>query len=125
MTRRSQIATVATFLTALVLPLVLLVAGVRPEMTDNRIETAAPDLSGDAVLQLETYEQLTGFLTDRLPLRDHAIGAERRSRPPSSTRPPARASSPGTTAGSSPPPRCVSGASRTRKWPGSGRTSPR
>lgn len=76
MTRRAQIATVAVFVVALLVPLALLGLGVRPEMTDNRVETAAPDLGGDAALQLETYEQLTGFLTDRLPLRDHAIGAE-------------------------------------------------
>ena len=76
MTRRAQIATVAVFVVALLVPLALLGLGVRPEMTDNRVETAAPELGGDAALQLETYEQLTGFLTDRLPLRDHAIGAE-------------------------------------------------
>jgi hypothetical protein len=76
MRRRSQIAASVAFIGVLVLPLVLLITGMRPRVLDNRDATEWPSLGGGALLQPETYETIDSFLTDRFPLRDRAIRAD-------------------------------------------------
>jgi hypothetical protein len=76
MSRRAQILVIVVFLTVITTPMLLFVAGVRPENTENRTLTPLPELRADNALRLEAYELVTGYLTDRLPLRDHAIRAD-------------------------------------------------
>lgn len=76
MTRRAQILVIVVFLTVITMPMLLFVVGVRPENTDNRALTPLPELRADNALRLEAYELITGYLTDRLPLRDRAIRAD-------------------------------------------------
>lgn len=78
MTRRAQIIVIVVFLTVITTPMLLFLAGVRPENTDNRALTERPELTAGNALEVEAYEMMTGYLTDRLPLRDRAIRADSR-----------------------------------------------
>lgn len=73
MTKPGQIAVLVVFLLATCGPLVLFLAGVRPDFDENRERTDFPDLAAGSMLDEATYEQLGLAFTDRLPLRDRAI----------------------------------------------------
>lgn len=73
MKRREQIAVTAVLVAALALPLLLMLAGVRPNVDENRELTAAPTFDAGSVTNDATWSQFADYLTDRFPMRDHAI----------------------------------------------------
>jgi hypothetical protein len=73
MRRPSQIAVIVVFVAVITMPMLLFVAGVRPELAENRERASFPSLGLGAVVDEDTYAQIESAYTDRLPLRDRAI----------------------------------------------------
>jgi hypothetical protein len=69
------VVTVA-FVAVIVLPMVLLVSGVRPVVVDNRAATEWPGLGRGSILDRGTYESIDAYVVDRFPLRDRAVRLE-------------------------------------------------
>jgi hypothetical protein len=76
MGRLTQRITIALFLLVCAGPMVLYAGGLsRPTSIENRRLTAFPSFAAGNVLKTSTYDQLSGYVTDRLPLRNQAIRA--------------------------------------------------
>lgn len=78
MGRRAQVAVTVAFLSAIALPLLLMVVGVRPENLENRGVTPVPEIDAGSLVDDGFYASISAALTDRLPLRDRAIRANTR-----------------------------------------------